>query len=112
MGVSLMLSQFVRLWHVEITSITEKPIFGDEFEMCLVGVAIICASTRESGRAVRTLCFLFLVGMNERAVKLHSLRGWEISPTFWTAMPVILKLISERRNLAFSIKTSILMLAN
>ena len=94
-----MLSQFVRLRHVEITAVTEKPVLGDELEMRLVGVTVKGACPRERGRAVGTLRLLFLVGVDERTVKLDSLRGGEVSTTFRTAVPVILKLISERRNI-------------
>ena len=97
-----MLSQFVRLRHVEITAVTEKPVLRDEFEMSLVGVTVERAGSRERGRTVGTLCLLFLVGVNERAVKLDGLGGGKVSTTFRTAVPVILKLVSERRNIHVS----------
>ena len=103
-GMSLMLSQFVRLRHVEITAVTEKPVLRDEFEMSLVGVTVERAGPRERGRTVGTLCLLFLVGVNERAVKLDGLGGGKVSTTFRTAVPVILKLVSERRNIHVSIE--------
>jgi len=94
-----MLSQFVRLRHVEITAVTEKPVLGNELEMRLVGVTVKGASTCESGRAVRTLRLLLLVDMDERAVKLDSLCGGKVPTTLRTAKPVILKLVSERLNI-------------
>ena len=96
-SVSLMLSQFVRLRHVEITTVAEKPVLGDELEMRLVGVTVKGACPRERGRAVGTLRLLFLVGVDERAVKLDGLHAGEVSTTFRTAVPVFHKLFSERR---------------
>ena len=96
-GMSLMLSQFVRLRHVEITAVTEKPVLRDEFEMSLVGVTVERAGSRERGRTVGTLCLLVLVGVDERAVKLDGLHAGEVSTTFRTAVPIFHKLFSEMR---------------
>jgi hypothetical protein len=95
--VNLMLSQFVRLRHVEITAVAEKPVLGDDFEMRLIGVTIVGTGTREHGRTVWTLRLLVLVGVDERAVKLDGLHAGEVSTTFRTAVPVFHKLFSERR---------------
>ena len=93
----LMLSQFVRLRHVKITPVAKKPVFGDDFEMRLIGMTVIGAGTREHGWTVGTLCLLVLVGVDERAVKLDGLHAGEVTTTFRTAVPIFHKLFSERR---------------